>query len=165
MDGTLSALLGAVIGGSLSAFTSWQSQCAQTRSQWLTCETQRRQQLYSDFVEFAVHCYADALQRNEPNMRRLAKLYAALGHLRLHCSDAVVSEAYRVIHRVLDAHGDANRSKEEIRGLLTTDSIDLFSDFGDACRLELARLQPHPAGQEGPTTFRLKAATDTVSAL
>jgi len=165
MDGTLSALLGAVIGGTLSAFASWQSQCAQTRSQWLTCETQRRQQLYSDFVEFAVHCYADALQRTEPNMRRLARLYAALGHLRLHCSNAVVGEAYRVIHRVLDAHGDANRSRGEIRDLLATDSVDLFSDFGDACRAELARLQPHPAGQEGPTTFRLRAATDMVSAL
>ena len=165
MDGTLSALLGAVIGGSLSAFASWQSQCAQTRSQWLTCETQRRQQLYSDFVEFAVHCYADALQRTAPKMRRLARLYSALGHLRLHCSEAVVSEAYHVIHRVLDAHGDTNRSREEIRDLLAADSIDLFSDFGDACRAELARLQPHPAGREGPTTYRLKAAADRVSAL
>ncbi len=165
MDGTFSALLGAVIGGSLSAFASWQSQCAQTKSQWLTCETQRRQQLYSNFVELAVRCYADALQISEPNIRRLAKLYAAMGQMRLHCSDAVVSEAYRVIHRVLDAHGDSNRSRGEIRDLLAGDSIDLLSDFGDACRAELTRLQPHPAGQEGLATFRLTTPADLVSAL
>jgi hypothetical protein len=36
-----------------------------------------------------------------------------------------------------------NRNREEIRDLLDSGSVDLFSKFGDACRAELAELSPH----------------------
>jgi hypothetical protein len=160
MNTTVAALLGAVIGGVLSVFSSWLAQRVQTRSQWLSQEIQRRQQLYSDFIEAAARCFGDALQSSEPDTGRLAKLYGDLGRMRLVSSDEVLRESNQIAHRILNTYGTTNRNKAEIRDFLAHDSIDLFSDFGDACRREMARLQPHPLGLEGPSAFRLTPLAD-----
>jgi hypothetical protein len=158
MNSALSALAGAVIGGLLSVFASWLSQRVQTRAQCLAQETRRRQKLYNDFVELAVHCHADALQQNELNVGRLAKLYIVVDRMRLTCSDRVLQEAYSVIHGILDAYRDPNRSEAEILDLLAGDSIDLLADFADACRADIGKLQPHLARRAGTAAFRPSAA-------
>ena len=141
MDATLAALLGAVIGGLLSVLASWLAQRVQAKAQWLSQEIQRRQKLYSDFVEAAARCFSRALQENQPDAATLSVLYAEIGRMRLYSPDAVIHEAYRIAHKILGAYGDTNRTAEEIRDLLCSDSIDLFTEFGDACRTELNLLQ------------------------
>ena len=42
----------------------------------------------------------------------------------------------------------------EIRDFLASDSFDIFADFGDACRAELAGLQMRGVAY-GPSMFRL----------
>lgn len=155
MDPTLAALTGAVIGGILSVLASWLAQRVQAKAQWLSQEILRRQHLYSEFVESAARCFADALQHDEPNTATLAKLYGDIGRIRLNASEDVVREAYRITHKILDAYADPNRSKAEIRDFLARDSVDLFSNFGDACRMELIRLQPHRIGVEDHLEFRI----------
>ena len=168
MNATVAALLGAIIGGLLSVLASWLAQRVQSRSQLLTQEIRRRQQLYSEFVEGAACCYADALQQNEPDPASLAKLYGEIGRMRLYSSEAVVKEANQVARMIVEAYGDPNRTKVEIKDFLANESVDLFSDFSDACRAELARLQPHGVAQDGPSMFRLnpiaKSALPTASA-
>ena len=162
MDSTLAALLGAVIGGALSVLASWIAQQVQSRSQLLAQEIKQRQQLYSVFVEAASCCFADALQQSEPDTTALARLYGEIGRMRLVSTEPVIKEANKIAHQILDAYADDNRSKTEVRDFLAHDSVDLFADFGDACRAELLRLQPHRMVLEGPLGFRLMsmAATD-----
>jgi hypothetical protein len=145
MDATLAALLGATIGGVLSVVASWIAQRVQSRSQWVVQEIKQREQLYSEFIQRSVRCYADALQENDPDPGRLAALYGDIGQMRLHSSAAVVLEARQIVHTILKTYQDANRDKDEIRDLLESDSVDLFSRFGNACRGELANLYPHEA--------------------
>ena len=164
MDSTLAALLGAIIGGLLSVVASWLAQRVQTKGQWLSQEIQRRQQLSSEFVEAAARCFGEALQKNELNTGRLAKLYGIIGRIRLLSSEAVVKEANRIAHRILSASRDANQTKIEIGEFLSRDSIDLFSDFSDACRAELARLQPHRGAESGPLGYRLTPIDDVPTA-
>ena len=151
MDGALNqagaALVGAIIGGALSVLASWLAQRVQTKGQWLAQEIQRRQQLYNEFVDAAARCYADALQSDNPNTGRLARLYGDIGRMRLQSSEGVVKEANRIAHKILDTFGDANRTNGEIRDLLAHDSVDLFSTFGRVCRAELGRLQPRSVAQ------------------
>jgi hypothetical protein len=139
---TFAALLGAVIGGLLSVLASWLAQRVQARSQWLVQEIKQRQHLYSEFVEAASCSFADALQQDEPQTANLAKLYAEMGRMRLVSSDAVVKEANLIAHKILETYAAANHSGAEVRDLLSRDSIDLFSAFADACRAELAELEP-----------------------
>ena len=154
MDSTLAALLGAVIGGLLSVLASWLAQRVQAKAQWISQEILRRQQLYSEFVDAAARCFADALQHDVPNTGAMAKLYGDIGKIRLQSSEAVAREAYNVAHKILAAYGESNKDGMEIRELLQHDSFDLFSDFGDACRNELRTLQPHRIGTE-PLNFRI----------
>jgi hypothetical protein len=155
MNSAVAALLGAAIGGMLSVLASWIAQRVQLKSQLLSQEIKRRQQLYSEFVEGAARCYADALERNEPEPGTLSRIYGEIGRMRLYSSDAVIKEAYEIAHQILHTYSDSNRNKVEIRDFLASDSVDLFSDFGEACRRELARLQPHGIVQSGPSKFRL----------
>jgi hypothetical protein len=143
MNATLAALLGATIGGILSVFASWIAQRVQSKSQWVVQEIKQRQQLYSDFVQGTVRCFADALQQNEPDPGRLANIYGEIGRMRLYSSEPVVNEAYAIVHRILQTYQDPNRNREEIRDLLDSGAVDLFSKFGDACRVELGELGPH----------------------
>jgi hypothetical protein len=158
MDSTLAALLGAIIGGALSVLASWLAQRVQSRSNWLSQEIKQRQILYSEFVEAASCCFADALQASEPDTAALARLYGEIGRMRLVSSEPVVREANRLAHLILDTYADANRSKTEIRDFLAHDSVDLFADFCDVCRVELVKLQPLRGGIEGPLGFRLMTA-------
>jgi len=160
MDSTLAALLGAVIGGILSVLASWLAQRVQSRSQLLTQEIKQRQHLYSEFVEAASCCFADALLENEPDTTTLARLYGQIGRMRLVSSAAVVKEANNLAHKILDAYAADNRSKTEVRDFLARDSIDLFSDFGDACRAELLRLEPHGMVLESPLGWKLTPIAD-----
>ena len=164
MDSTIAALLGALIGGVLSVFASWVAQRVQAKSQWLVQEIKQRQQLYSEFVEGAACAFGDALQKSDPDIVTLARLYGSLGRMRLVSTDAVLTEANRVAHRILDTYRDANRSTAEVRDLLAHDSVDLFADFGDACRAELLRLQPLHLNLEGPSMFRLTPIPDEAAA-
>jgi hypothetical protein len=145
MDATLAALLGATIGGLLSVLASWIAQRVQSRTQWVVQEIKQRQLLYSEFIQGSARCFADALQANDPDPGKLSALYGEIGQMRLHSSDAVVREARQIAHTILKTYHDPNHNKEEIRDLLESDSVDLFSSFGDACRTELAGLNPHEA--------------------
>ena len=143
MGSTFAALLGAFIGGLLSVLASWVAQRVQSTSQWVVQEIKQRQRLYSDFIQGSARCYADALEQNDPDPGLLASLYGEIGQMRLHSSAAVVSEAQAIAHKILQTYHDPNRNKNEIRDLLESGSVDLFSRFGDACRAELDRLHPN----------------------
>jgi hypothetical protein len=163
MDSTLAALLGAIIGGGLSVLASWLAQRVQSKSLWLSQEIQRRQAMYSEFVEAAACCFGDALLESEPDTARLANLYGEMGRMRLVSSEPVLREANKIAHKILDTYSDTNRTKAEVRDFLAHDSVDLFSDFGDACRTELIRLQPLRIGIEGPSMFRITPISEASS--
>ncbi len=147
----------------MSVLASWLAQRVQSKSQLLSLEIQRRQILYSEFVQATSRCYTDALQESEPDPGRLANLYGEIGRMRLYSSDAVLKEANRIAHRILEAYGNPNRTKTEIRDFLTRDCVDLFADFGDACRAELAALQMRGVAY-GPSMFRISPMPNMPSA-
>jgi hypothetical protein len=154
MDSTLAALLGAIIGGALSVVASWLAQRVQSRSQWLTQEIARRQQLYSEFLDAAVCCYSDALEHDQVDTTAVAKLYGEMGRMRLNSSEPVLVEAYKIVKRILATYMDANRTRSEVGELLSNDAVVLYDGFADACRAELLQLQPQRILRDSPLSFR-----------
>jgi hypothetical protein len=71
----ISALAGAVTGGLTSVLTSWLSQHAQARTQWLAQDKLRRQELYKEFIEAASKCNIDALQHDEADIPALVSSF------------------------------------------------------------------------------------------
>ena len=139
---TLAALLGAIIGGVPSVFASLLAQRVQARAMWHSQELRRREDLYREFMEAAVRSYALALQRNESDAETLAELYAEMGRMRIISSPTVLHEANLIVDKILFAFVDPNQDFAEVSELLRNHSIDLFSRFGHACRVELESLRP-----------------------
>jgi len=139
-----SALLGAAIGGSASFLASLTTQRAQMRSQWLTQERLRRQDLYREFVEEASKCYIDALQHDKGDIPSLVLLYTKIGRMRILSQPNVIASAEWVARKILDAYLEPDKSFRELREMAENNSIDILGDFTKACREELELLSKQP---------------------
>jgi hypothetical protein len=140
----MSALLGAAIGGSASFLASLTTQRAQMRSQWLTGERLRRQDLYREFVEEASRCYIDALQHDKGDIPSLVLLYTKIGRMRILSQQDVIDSAERVARKILDTYLEPDKSFPELREMAKNNSIDILADFTKACREEFELLRKQP---------------------
>ena len=139
-----SALLGAAIGGSASFLASLTTQRAQMRSQWLTQERLRRQDLYREFVEEASKCYIDALQHDKGDIPSLVLLYTKIGRMRILSQPNVIDSAEWVARKILDTYLEPDKSFPELREMAENNSIDILGDFTKACREEFELLSKQP---------------------
>ena len=139
-----SALLGAAIGGSASFLASLTTQRAQMRSQWLTQERLRRQDLYREFVEEASKCYIDALQHDKGDIPSLVLLYTKIGRMRILSQPNVIDSAEWVARKILDTYLEPDKSFPQLREMAENNSIDILGDFTKACREELELLSKQP---------------------
>ena len=73
----LAALAGATVGGLTSFVSSWWTQRAQAKAQWLAQIQLRRQELYKEFIGDASKLFIHALQ-NDVDISRRFRLDGAL---------------------------------------------------------------------------------------
>ena len=131
----LSALAGSAIGALASFGTTWLTQHHQDRSQRLAQENARREKLYGDFINEASVLFADALVHTLDDPSKMAALYALFGKLRLFASDATVSSADAVMHRILKTYYSPN---EDLSGGKVLDGhLDVLREFTLTCRNDL----------------------------
>ena len=137
----IAALAGAVTCGLTSVLTSWLSQHAQARTQWLAQDKLLRQELYREFIEAASKCNIDALQHDEADIPALVELYVKVGRMRILSSPKVVESAELVARRIVDTYLVPNKTFRELREMTIDGSIDLLREFGEACRAEFESLR------------------------
>jgi hypothetical protein len=137
----LAGLIGAAIGGLTSGVASWFAQRAQSRVHLLAQEKVQRQELYNQFIEAATQSYADALQRDNPEISTLVVTYGKIGRMRIVSSPSVLASAERIGQKIVDTYQQPNKTFLEIREMVDKNTIDILDDFGNACRQELESLQ------------------------
>jgi hypothetical protein len=137
----MAALLGAAIGGFASFLASWMTQRMQMHAQWLTQERLRRQDLYKEFIEEASKSYTDALQHATADIPSLVMLYTKIGRMRILSSPTVIDSAERIGRKILDTYLGPDRNFLELREMINNNSIDILSEFTEACREELESLR------------------------
>jgi hypothetical protein len=134
----IAALAGAGAGGTASFLGSWLVHRRQIRSQWLSQDKLRRQELYKEFIEEASKCYLHALQHHEPDMSLLVALYAKMSRLRVLASPRVLASAEEALRRIIDAYSetDVTLTDLNIRTMVQQGSFDVLRDFSEQCRAE-----------------------------
>jgi len=137
----LAALIGAIIGGCTSVLASWVAQRSQARAQWHRQQHLQLEQLYKDFIENAVECYAHALQNDQPDMPLLVRLYGKIDLIQLHSTQPVIRAAEDIRNRILETYLDPNKEFYEISEMVRSGSINLLSKFSNACREELESMR------------------------
>jgi len=139
----LAALAGAAIGGLMSAVASWLAQQQQARTQWLTHERLRREELYKAFIEEAAKCFIDALQHDatKADIPDLVMLYSKIDRMRILSTPKIVACAEQVVHKILDTYLEPDRSFFELRDMVKNEQLHLLRDFSDVCREEFDTLR------------------------
>jgi hypothetical protein len=137
----LAALLGAATGGLTSLLATWLSQRRQIHAQLLGQDLVRRQELYRDFIEDASRCYVHALQHDEPDVPGLVSLYAKLGRMRILSTPKVLETAGEIERKILDTYLAPDKTFLELREMVHSGSVNLFHEFGEACRAEFESLR------------------------
>ena len=132
------AALGAAAGGTASFLGSWLVHRRQVRSQWLTEDKLRRQDLYKEFIEAASKCYVDALQHHQPDVSLLVALYAKVSRMRVLASPGVLIAAEQALKRIIDTYSesDVTFTNLNLRTMLQKGSFDVLRDFSERCRAE-----------------------------
>ena len=139
----LAALAGAAIGGLMSAAASWLAQQQQARTQWLTHDRLRREDLYKEFIEEAAQCFIDALRHDaaKADIPHLVGLYSKIDRMRILSSPKIVACAEQVVRKILDTYLEPDRSFHELREMVNSNSLHLLRDFSELCREEFTALR------------------------
>jgi hypothetical protein len=135
----LAALAGSAVGGLTSFATSWLNQHKQTQARQISRDRRRRQTLYREFVEEASRLYADALEREDPQLSTLIGVHAMVSRMRILSSRPVVDAAESVARAIIDTYLAPNRSFADLPDLLGRRTLDPLRLFSEACRDELQR--------------------------
>lgn len=136
------AAMGAAAGGMASFLGSWLVHRRQVRSQWLTEDKLRRQDLYKEFIEAASKCYLDALQHHQPDVSLLVALYAKVSRMRVLASPGVLLSADQALKRIIDTYSESDVTFTDLnlRTVIQQGSFDVLRDFSEQCRAEFSLL-------------------------
>ncbi|HEY0184091.1 MAG TPA: hypothetical protein VGC09_14885 [Rhodopila sp.] len=141
-------LTGVAVGGLTSFITTYFTQQVQIRDRRVETEKLKREQLFNDFIGEATRLYGDALSHEKDDVTDLVKLYAIVGKIRLLASRPVVLAAEHVLDRIIETYLQPNRSLHELRDLARSGGMNFLTEFGEACRVELADPAPHRLSQD-----------------
>lgn len=133
----IAALGGSAIGGLTSLAASWVTHHIQFTDRGHAESRSSRASLYWEFIDEASTLYADAYQREEPDLSKLVKLYALLNRMQILSSPPVVAKADRTARAVIATYLSPNKTFEELAGLVEQDADNPLRDFSIACREEL----------------------------
>jgi len=135
----IAALAGSVVGGFTSLATSWLTQRAQFRAQRVGHDLEKREDLYSHFIEEASRLYADAFEHDVADAAKFVKLYALISRMRVLSSQRIIDSADRVARVIVETYLAPNKTFRDLPAFIENTSMDPLREFGNACREELSR--------------------------
>jgi hypothetical protein len=136
-----SALAGSVIGGLISALTTWLSERTRARAAKLAHDLSRREDLFKDFIVAASKTYGDAQMSNEPKIQDLIGLYGLISGMRIGCRPRTIECAEKIVRATIDAYVAPNKTFSELREMMRSGTgIDPLKDFAEAARDELTSI-------------------------
>ena len=138
----LAALAGAAIGGLTSFVSSWWTQRAQAKAQWLAQIQLRRQELYKEFIGDASKLFIHALQNDadKADVFALMALYAEVSRMRVLSTTSVVDSADQIVREIIDKYQEPNKTVPQLRDMAHSGLIDPLRNFSEACRAEFHSL-------------------------
>jgi hypothetical protein len=131
------ALAGSLIGGLTTILATWLTQHSQSRARDVAQDLSRREELYKNFIEEASRLYADAFERDNPNISDLVNLYALVSRMRVFSSSKVVESADAIVRRVVATYLEPNKTFRDLKDIIDKDTMDPLREFSSACRDEL----------------------------
>ena len=133
----MSGVLGSLVGGSATVATTWVAQRNHSKGELLRTEIRRREAVYGEFISECSARVLDSFDHHLEKPETLLNTYALVNRIRLCASEAVLTEAERIVHFIAEQYFSPNLSVEELRTLIRSRDQDPLKPFGEACRHEL----------------------------
>jgi hypothetical protein len=137
----MAAVLGSIVGGSATIATTWIAQRTQSKRELVQGELRKHEALYGEFISECSKLAIDALAHGIEKPETVWTAYALLNRIRLSASQAVLTEAEKVLTQIADQYYSPNLSPDEARALVRSREADPLKGFGEACRTELRKLR------------------------
>lgn len=137
----LSSVLGSLVGGSVTATTTWIVQKTLNRRELIREEIHKREALYGDFIGVCAKLLMDAFTHTLDKPETLLPAYELINRIRLSGSKAVLAEAEQLLRRITEQYFSGNLTVEEMRELASLEDADPLKAFGEACRAELKSMR------------------------
>src|SRR5215467_11152891 len=139
----LAAIMGAFVGGLASLASTWIGERSRYRRELLQRDITNREATYSEFIERASKLYVASathhIDDGDAEVAGMVSLYAVASRIRLFASDQVITEAEKVMDRIVRQYGDDNISADQLR--TNTKKDDPLRAFSVICRRELQDVQ------------------------
>lgn len=137
----LSSVLGSLVGGSVTATTTWIVQKTLNKRELIREEIRKREALYGDFIGVCAKLLMDAFTHTLEKPETLLPAYELINRIRLSGSKAVLAEAEQLLRRITEQYFSNNLTVEEMRELAGLEDADPLKAFGEACRAELKSMR------------------------
>ena len=137
----LSSVLGSLVGGSVTATTTWIVQKTLNKRELIREEIRKREALYGDFIGVCAKLLMDAFTHTLEKPETLLPAYELINRIRLSSSKAVLAEAEQLLRRITEQYFSNNLTVEEMRALASLEEADPLKAFGEACRAELKSMR------------------------
>ena len=137
----LSSVLGSLVGGSVTATTTWIVQKTLSKRELMREEIRKREALYGDFIGVCAKLLVDAFTHTLEKPETLLPAYELINRIRLSSSKAVLTEAEQLLRRITEQYFSSNLTVEEMRELTSLEDADPLKAFGEACRAELKSMR------------------------
>jgi hypothetical protein len=137
----LSSALGSLVGGSVTATTTWIVQKTLNKRELIREEIRKREELYGDFIGVCAKLLVDAFTHTLEKPETLLPAYELINRIRLSSSKAVLTEAEQLLRRITEQYFSNNLTVEEMRALASSEDADPLKAFGEACRAELKSMR------------------------
>jgi hypothetical protein len=131
----LASFSGSASGTLASIVTGWVTQRRRDRVRHSLRDTNRREELYKNFIEEASRLYADALVKDKSEVSKLVDLYALIARMKILSGDSVIEAAEKAGRRILETYPSPSRTFVDLPELIN--EMDPLRDFSEACRREL----------------------------
>jgi len=128
---TCAALLGSVVGGIISFFTTRDATMRQWKQSLVLREIERKEALYSDFIGECAQKLLSALDKKESGGATFAHLYTLLGKIRMMSSEKVRIAAEQLANFSTEAHAVSNK-KDGVTGLPIFEARNRFTEIARA---------------------------------
>ncbi|HVM97672.1 MAG TPA: hypothetical protein VMT89_14855 [Candidatus Acidoferrales bacterium] len=158
------ALAGSTIGALTTLGASWLTQREQLRTQQLTHDIERREDLYKDFIEEASKVYVDAIEREPAEVTdasKMVRLYALISRMRVLSSSPIIEHADHVVRTIIDTYLRPKMTLRDVSEMLKTSAfVDPLRDFSEACREELLKIVVRPRARASSLARRAEKASN-----
>ena len=138
----LSAVLGSLVGGSVTFATAWVTQTTSTRREFVREEIDKREALYGEFIGECAKRLVDAFEHHLEKPDTMLPVYALINRIRLCASRPVVVEAEHLLARITEQYFADPLTVEEMRRFAESGAAaDPLKTFGETCRAELKSMR------------------------